>query len=129
MQLRIDTEGVAFFCTKPPEPKVDFETGVVKADRDSGEHLWRTQLAAVDPTGGEIVQVTVAGEPHVAVGAPVQVTGLVAIPWTQGDRSGVAFRAERITATGSPVTGMAPAAGAKNNANPAGASGSAKPAA
>jgi hypothetical protein len=80
MQLRIDTEGVAFFCTKPPEPKVDFETGVVKADRDSGEHLWRTQLAAVDPTGGEIVQVTVAGEPQVAVGAPVQVTGLVAIP-------------------------------------------------
>jgi hypothetical protein len=34
---------------------VHFETGVVKADRDSGEHLWRTQLAAVDPTGGEIV--------------------------------------------------------------------------
>jgi hypothetical protein len=129
MQLRIDTEGVAFFCTKPPEPKVDFETGVVKADRDSGEHLWRTQLAAVDPTGGEIVQVTVAGEPQVAVGAPVQVTGLVAIPWTQGDRSGVAFRAERITATGSPVTGIAPTSGAKTSANPGGGSTSAKPAA
>ncbi|EUA44309.1 putative regulatory protein [Mycobacterium xenopi 3993] len=30
---------------------------------------------------------------------PVSVSGLVAIPWAQGDRSGVAFRADAIGPT------------------------------
>jgi len=106
MKLRLDIAGVGFFCTRAPEPKVDFETGAVRTDRDSGETLWRVQVAALDASGGEILAVTVPGEPDVAIGSPVQVTGLVAIPWSQGDRSGVAYRAESVRSSGSPVAGV-----------------------
>ncbi|EUA42070.1 putative regulatory protein [Mycobacterium xenopi 4042] len=43
-----------------------------------------------------MLNVTVAGDPKVTVTQPVSVSGLVAIPWAQGDRSGVAFRADAI---------------------------------
>jgi len=106
MRLRLDIAGVGFFCTRDPEPKVDFETGAVRVDRESGETLWRVQVAALDASGGEILTVTVPGEPEVAIGSPVQVKGLVAIPWSQGERSGVAYRAESLRSTGSPIAGV-----------------------
>lgn len=106
MKLRLDIAGVSFFCTRAAEPKVDFETGAVRMDKESGQALWRVQVAALDASGGEILAVTVPGEPDVAIGSPVQVTGLVAIPWSQGDRSGVAYRAESVRSTGTPVTGV-----------------------
>jgi len=46
-----------------------------------------------------VLAVTVVGEPKVVVGQPVSVTGLVALPWSQDGRSGIAYRAEAITAT------------------------------
>ena len=106
MRLKLDIAGVGFFCTRNPEPKVDFETGAVRTDRESGETLWRVQVAALDASGGEILTVTVPGEPEVAIGSPVQVKGLVAIPWSQGERSGVAYRAESLRSTGSPIAGV-----------------------
>jgi len=48
--------------------------------------------------------VVVDAEPVFRVGEFVQVEDLVAMPWSQGDRSGVAFRAGRI----SPLTGAKP---------------------
>jgi hypothetical protein len=42
-----------------------------------------------------VLSVTVAGEPKVAVGQPVTVADLVAMPWNQDGRSGVAYRARR----------------------------------
>lgn len=106
MKLRIDIAGVGFFCTRPPEPKVDFETGAVRTDRESGDTLWRVQVAALDASGGEILVVTVPGEPDVTIGSPVQIKGLVAIPWSQGERSGVAYRAESLRSTGTPIAGV-----------------------
>ncbi|SKW39277.1 regulatory protein [Mycobacteroides abscessus subsp. massiliense] len=44
---------------------------------------------------------TVAGEPRVTVGQQVAVTNLVATPWSQEGRSGVAFRADSITSADS----------------------------
>lgn len=93
MKLMINTEAVTFFCTRAAEPRTDRETGVIRTDRESGQPLWQVQLAALDSSGGEVLNVTVPGEPKVTIGAPVAVEGLVAIPWTQGDRSGVAYRA------------------------------------
>ncbi|VBA62460.1 hypothetical protein LAUMK41_05851 [Mycobacterium attenuatum] len=61
--------------------------------------LYAAQLLALDDTGGEVLNVTVAGDPKVSVTQAVSVSGLVAIPWAQGDRSGVAFRADAITST------------------------------
>ncbi|MGH3368493.1 MAG: hypothetical protein ACRDPR_00685, partial [Nocardioidaceae bacterium] len=64
------------------------------------------QVAALDATGGEVLNVTVSGRPDVAVGSPVAVEDLVAIPWSQGDRSGVAYRAASIRSLGAPVAGV-----------------------
>ncbi|EUA00734.1 hypothetical protein I547_4477 [Mycobacterium kansasii 824] len=97
------------------------ETGAPRIDKETGLVLWQVQLMALDQDGGEILAVTVAGEPKVKVGEPVAVDGLVAIPWSQGDRSGVAFRATSIRPAGdqSGVLGPRPtAAGGSSQSAP-----------
>jgi hypothetical protein len=61
---------------------------------------------ALDASGGDVIAVTVAGDPNVTVGQPVQVDGLVALPWSQEGRSGIAFRADAIRASGAPLAGV-----------------------
>ena len=106
MKLRIDTTGVSFVCTRAPEPRIAFDTGQAKTDRETGLPLWQVQLMALDTSGGDVIAVTVAGDPNVTVGQPVQVDGLVALPWSQEGRSGIAFRADAIRASGAPLAGV-----------------------
>ena len=106
MKLRIDTAGVSFVCTRAPEPRIAFDTGQAKTDRETGLPLWQVQLMALDASGGDVIAVTVAGDPNVTVGQPVQVEGLVALPWSQEGRSGIAFRADAIRASGAPLAGV-----------------------
>jgi hypothetical protein len=106
MKLRIDTSDTTFVCTRAPEPRTEFDTGQPKIDHASGLPLWVAQLMALDSSGGEVIAVTVAGDPKITVGQPAQVDGLVALPWSQSGRSGVAFRAEAIRATGAPLPGV-----------------------
>ena len=106
MKLRIDTAQVSFVCTRAPEPRIAFDTGQAKTDRETGLPLWQVQLMALDASGGDVIAVTVAGDPNVTVGQPVQVDGLVALPWNQESRSGIAFRADAIRATGAPLAGV-----------------------
>jgi hypothetical protein len=103
MQLRIDTTGVQFLCTRAPEPRTDRDSGAPRIDRETGQQLWQVQLAALDETGGEVLAVSVPGEPKVTVGSAVAVEQLVAIPWSMGDRSGVAYRAASVRASGASV--------------------------
>lgn len=118
MKLNIDTTGVTFLCTREPQPKTDRATGAPKVDRETGEAQWQIQLAALDSTGGEVLLVTVAGRPDVGVGSPVAVEDLVAIPWSQGDRSGVAYRAGAIRSLGTSFAGVAGAGSAGRSAQP-----------
>lgn len=106
MKLRIDTTGVTFLCTRIPEQRNHFETGAPRIDKATGQVLWLVQVIALDTTGGEVLAVTVAGEPKVTVGQPVFVSGLMALPWSQDGRSGIAYRAEAITAA-DPAAGTA----------------------
>ncbi|OBH17313.1 hypothetical protein [Mycolicibacter sinensis] len=99
MKLKIDTTEVTFLCTRIPEQRTNFDTGTPRIDKATGQALWQVQLIALDATGGEVLAVTVVGEPKLTVGQPVAVTGLVALPWSQEGRSGIAYRAESITAT------------------------------
>ncbi|WP_018177137.1 hypothetical protein [Jongsikchunia kroppenstedtii] len=96
MRLKIDTATTRHLVTKEPEPKTNFDTGGAKLDPVTGLAQYGVQLLAPDESGGEIITVTVAGDPKLTVTQQVTVTGLVAIPWSQGDRSGVAFRADSI---------------------------------
>jgi hypothetical protein len=97
MKLPVDTSAIAFLCAMPPEPVVDFETKRPRAD-ENGEPLYVVQLVALAENSAEILAVKVPGMPGPGIrqGHPVKVLGLVAQPWTMGDRSGVAFRAARI---------------------------------
>lgn len=104
MRIKMDTVSVKFMVTRPGEAKIDRETQRQRVDRATGALLWQVQVMALDETGGEILTVTTDTEPMVGVGNFVRLDGLVAIPWSQGDRSGVAFRAAGI----GPVKGAAP---------------------
>ena len=126
MKLKIDTTGVSFVCTRAPEQRIAFDSGQPKVDRETGLPLWQVQLMALDASGAEVIAVTVAGDPTITVGQPAHVEGLVALPWGQEGRSGVAFRADAIRASGAPLAAVI-APGKASPAPPS--SGAGKPAA
>lgn len=87
MRLPIDISGLTLLVGLAPEPVVDFETRRPKAD-ENGELLYQLQLVALGSEGAEVITVKVAGAPKgLAAGVPVKVLGLVALPWSMGDRS------------------------------------------
>ena len=96
MKLRVDTNQVQFIVSRLATPKVERDSGKQRADRTTGELLFQFQVMALDDTGGEVLNVSVGGEPKLTVGQQVRFDGLIAIPWSQGERSGVAFRCERV---------------------------------
>jgi hypothetical protein len=61
---------------------------------------------ALDASGADVIAVTVPGDPNITVGQPTHVDGLVALPWSQEGRSGVAFRADSLRAAGAPLAGV-----------------------
>jgi len=98
MKLVVDTAGKTFTVTKGAVEKLD-QNGRQKMDRITAEPLWVVQVMALDETGGEMLNVTVAGQPpKVAVGAQVALAELEAIPWATNGKNGVAFRAKSISA-------------------------------
>ena len=99
MKLPIDTSGMTFMAAAGARPVTDFETKQQRVDVN-GELLFNLQVVALDGEGAQILTVRVVGDPGVGQGALLQLDELVAIPWTMGDRSGVAFRVERVKSTG-----------------------------
>lgn len=86
------------------------ESGQQRADTQTGELLFTVRVMALDDTGGDVLAVTVPGEPKVSVGQDVRVEGLVATYWEQNGRSGVAFRAASIAPVEAPRPARTPAA-------------------
>ncbi len=97
MKLLLDIAKVQFTVSLPAKEKVD-QNGRPKLERGTGAPLWVTQLMALDASGADVLNVTVAGEmPKVTVGQIVHPAELEALPWSQGERSGVAYRAKQLT--------------------------------
>jgi hypothetical protein len=95
MILRIDTADKDFIVTRRPTEKRD-HAGQLRKTKD-GETQWVTQVVVTDESGGEIISVNTNGRPgDLDVGDPVEVSGLVAIPWYANSRSGVAYQATSI---------------------------------
>ncbi len=108
MRLPIDTTSLAFLCAGDAQAVVDYETRRAKTD-ETGVPLYQVPLVAMSEGGAEVINLKVAGEPTgLSAGGPVRLVDLVAIPWSMGERSGVAYRAARIE----PATTPVPAAGA-----------------
>ena len=101
MRLVIDTSGMTFTVGSDFEPVLDFETKRPKADRATGAMLAQVQLIAFfkDHQGrprSEIITVKLPDPTPVPAGTPVRLTELVANPWSQNGRNGVAYRAATI---------------------------------
>ncbi|PYC78612.1 hypothetical protein C7C46_16055 [Streptomyces tateyamensis] len=80
------------------EAKVDPETGEVKSNAE-GVQVWAVTVA-VRPEGRKtaLVEISVAGEPvGVEPGRVVEVHGLDAFWWEMNGRTGLAYRAEKVT--------------------------------
>jgi hypothetical protein len=98
MKLIVDTATKHVMVSREPVEKAD-ERGKQKVERGTGRPMWSTQVFVQDHEGGEVINVTAAGEkPDVAVGQIVTLVSLEALPWATNGRSGVAFRAESISA-------------------------------
>src|SRR3954454_13304560 len=105
MRLPIDTSGMTFMAAAPARPVTDFDTRQHKVD-ENGELLYNLQVVALDTDGAQIITLKIPGDPDVGQGAMLELEGLVAMPWSMNERSGVAFRANRIKVIG--VAGAAP---------------------
>jgi hypothetical protein len=103
--IPVAAESVLFICTTTPQARIaNRETGEVKQNK-AGQTLYQVGVCAIQTDGereeATTLQVTVPGEPRgLTRGAPVRFTNLVAMPWEQGDRHGVAYRAESIAPIG-----------------------------
>jgi hypothetical protein len=101
MRLVIDTTGMSFTVGSDFEPVLDFETKRPKADRATGAPLAQVQLIAFfkDHQGrprSEILTVKLPDPKPLPAGTPVRLVELVANPWNQNGKSGVAYRAAAI---------------------------------
>jgi hypothetical protein len=98
MKLPVDVSEFRFLVAVPPAPVMDFETKRQRAD-ENGELLHTVQLVCLSDGNADILAVKFAGQPGLlAQGTPVKVSGLVATPWSMGERAGVAYKALRVEA-------------------------------
>ncbi|MFD8428271.1 hypothetical protein ACFV1R_11795 [Streptomyces coelicoflavus] len=110
--LPIDTaKYTGIICAVPPTPRVaNRETGQLRVDRETGKTVYQVGLCLMAGASADVVNVSVAGEPAgVQLGMPVR--DLVATPWENDGRHGVAFRAAEIRPLSAPATPAGKGAG------------------
>jgi hypothetical protein len=96
MRLPIDTSAMGFIAAGVPEPVLDYDTRRPKTD-ENGEPLFSVTVMALADGDAEVISVKTAGEPKgVIAGISLRLIGLAGLPWSMGDRNGVAYRASRI---------------------------------
>ncbi|HZD01162.1 MAG TPA: hypothetical protein VFA46_13530 [Actinomycetes bacterium] len=100
MRLLIDTSQTTFLVGSEVEAVVDFTTKQPKADRH-GQPLYQMQLVCFfrDDDGkqrSETIRVRVPDLTAPPPGTPIKVAELVAVPWSNNGKNGVAYRAARI---------------------------------
>jgi hypothetical protein len=104
--LPIDTaKFTGIICAVAPAPRLaNRETGQLRVDRDTGQTVYQVGLCLMAGSSADVVNVSVPGEPSgVLLGMPVQVRDLVATPWENDGRHGIAFRAAEIRPLSAPA--------------------------
>ena len=103
MQLSINTDNLSFVCAGEAEADIDFKSGRPKTD-PTGTPLFALRLFVMAGSEADVIKVKVPGQPvGVTPGIAVRVSGLTALPWDMGERSGVAYRVTRIEPAGPPA--------------------------
>jgi hypothetical protein len=95
VQFRIDTSELTFIVSTPPRPVTRFGSDEIRLSKD-GQQIHAVELIVLSDDGGDKIRVKVPGKPELRPRSEVRVTGLVAMPWEQNGRTGVAFSAESI---------------------------------
>lgn len=96
VKIYVDVSRYTFFVASDPEPVLDRDTQAQKVNK-SGQQMFRLQTVARADNRSEIWSIKVPGKPPtLAIGTPVRITGLIASSWSIGDRSDVAFSADKI---------------------------------
>jgi hypothetical protein len=104
--LPIDTaKFTGIICAVAPAPRLaNRETGQLRVDRETGQTVYQVGLCLMAGSSADVVNVNVPGEPSgVQLGMPVQVRDLVATPWENDGRHGIAFRAAEIRPLSAPA--------------------------
>lgn len=104
--LPIDTaKFTGIICAVAPAPRLaNRETGQLRVDRETGQTVYQVGLCLMSGASADVVNVSVPGEPRgVQLGMPVQVRDLVATPWENEGRHGIAFRATEIKPLAAPA--------------------------
>ncbi|MEW9519382.1 SCO3933 family regulatory protein [Streptomyces tubercidicus] len=105
--LPIDTAKFSgMICAVPPAPRVaNRETGQLRVDRETGKTMYQVGVCLMAGSTADVINVSVAGEPTgIQLGMPVQIRDLVATPWENDGRHGVAFRAAEIKPLSAPAS-------------------------
>lgn len=99
MKLNIDTSKLTFLAATEPEILVDPTTGSPKLD-GNGHPTYSIQVVSLGIDGAEVMKVRTENKPAgIAPGVAIKIAGLVATPWSMGDRNGISFRADRVEPT------------------------------
>jgi hypothetical protein len=103
MRFPIDTSGLRFVVVAAGEPLRCYEEGKPHDAWPLRRMTTATccgalPLVALGDDAGEVLRVTVAGDPEVEPGGLVTVEDMTALTWTLDGRSNVSLRARSITA-------------------------------
>ena len=102
MKLPIDPAGVVFTCAGVPEAVMDWDDRTKPETDEAGRPIYRISLLAIADGPGEVIPVTVAGEPQgLVINTQAKVSGLSIEPWTsrRSGRSGVTYWAKTVEPT------------------------------
>ncbi|MHA7962423.1 SCO3933 family regulatory protein [Streptomyces sp. L500] len=105
--IPVDTTRLGLLrCVVAPEPKLSgLEKKEVRKDQDGNTIYTVGVMVRQEARRVSVIEIAVAGEPvGVLEGVEVKVTGLEAISWAMGDRSGISFRAAAITPAPAPAS-------------------------
>ena len=96
-RIPMDTTTWTYWCATAPAPVLDWDTKAPRVD-ENGVQCYSVNVTAVGDGTAEVITVKVYGEPKgLTPGAPVRITGLVAIPWeTEDGKKGFAHWAKSI---------------------------------
>jgi hypothetical protein len=108
-RIPVDVGRCQVLVSEVPRPRM--RDGRQRTDR-SGTPEWVVGLCVMQQSRSDVIPVTVVGEPSgLGIGRPVVVVGLIAIPWENEGRHGIAYRADSISHEQPPAARAPRAAG------------------
>jgi hypothetical protein len=98
--LRVDTTGIRFRVDAVEQKRDGAGNPVLDRETQQPKFTVHVTVRLPDRPRPDQWSVTVVGQPKIAVDSYVTMHNVVAYPWEQGDRHGIALRADAIAAEG-----------------------------